>query len=74
MKLGMGADGRHADIVRDAAFGGELRVFDIEFDQRFGMFRDEGDRCDHDARPSAPARLISSSVAGPIHVMEPTRL
>ena len=33
-----------AHITRHAGLVGEMAVFDVELDQRFGMFRDEGDR------------------------------
>ena len=41
------ADGRRADVVRDAVFGGEACVLDVELNERFGMLGHEGDRC-HD--------------------------
>ena len=47
-KIGMCRDGWDANVVGCASLGCMFRVFDIEFDQRFGMLGYEGDRNHYD--------------------------
>src|SRR3954447_15411270 len=50
---GIGADGRHAAVGRDAALLCDMAVFAVEFDQRLRVLRDKRDRHDDNADPVA---------------------
>src|SRR4051794_20757675 len=56
-KLGMCANGGHADVVPDTGFHSQFAIFDVELDQRLGVLRNKGNRYDNGAfavRAGAP--------------------
>ena len=67
------AQSRHADIISDACFLGQVAIFDIEFYQGLGVLGHEGDRHhNHGNALSAGApQLFISGGADPIQRPDP---
>jgi len=67
----VGADRRHPQVARRARFVSQLAVFDVQFNQRLGMLRYEGDRHHHD-RPLRHGGLMDHRLGRRLDPFQPT--